>query len=234
MNKLTKYLIAVIVGMGLTIVGLGVYNSNLFKKNKDWKHNYEVMLDSVKVVETKYGEVLYEKSSLILEKKDLEEALDISKQQIKGYEKTLGSKLAYISKLESQLNIKDTIKITEIVHDTLSNSYLMHYSDNWLKFDEEFSLKNPSAPDMSIYNICIDVPLKVGLGDNYTIFVQSDNPYFNVTNIEGAVIDGSRFAQKISRWYIGAYTGLGIGYGLINKTIDIGPQVGVGVGFRFF
>lgn len=233
MENINKYLIGALIAL-VVMLGLSwVYNANIRRSNNNWKHNYEVMQDSVHVVETKYGEVLYEKGSLILEKSELEEALDISKKQIKEYEKALGSKLAYINKLEAELEIKDTVKITEIVHDTLTNSYLMSYKDDWLKFDENFNLSNPLFPEMSIYNINMNVPLKVGLGDDYTIFVTSPNPYFNVTSMEGAVIDGSRFAQKPKRWSIGLYGGFGLGYGLINKQIDIGPQLGIGFEFRF-
>ena len=234
MSNINKYLLGAAIVLLLAVIGLWAYNVNLQRKSNNWKHNYEVLQDSVEVIKTKNGELLYENGSLIIEKNELEEALDISKKQVKEYEKALGSKLAYISKLEAQLKVKDTIKITNIVHDTLSNSYSMHYDDSWLKFDEVFSLKNPIKPEMSLYNISMNMPLKVGIGDNYRIFVTSPNPYFNVTSIEGAVIDGSQFAKKQSRWTLGLFGGFGVQYGLINKQIDAGPQVGIGVGFRFF
>ncbi len=234
MNTLSKWLSAAVAVL-LIILGISMTRScNLQRSNNNWKHNYEVLQDSMEVVETRNGEVLYANGSLILEKKELEEALDISKNQIKDYEKALGSKLAYISKLEAQLKVKDTVTVKEIVHDTLTNSYLMSYCDDWLKFDEKFSLQNPNNPVLEVYNISMNIPLKVGLGDNYTIFVQSDNPYFNITSIDGAVIDGGRFAKKQSRWSLGVYAGVGVEYGLINKKIDIGPQIGVGLGFRIF
>ena len=225
--------IAVSVLLALTII-FSTSALNLRRSNNNWKHNYEVLQDSVEVVKTKNGELIFENGSLILEKNELFDALELSKKQVKEYEKALGSKLAYISKLEAQLNIKDTIKVTEIIHDTITNTYSMGYKDKWLSFDETFSLLDPEKPILNVYNINMDVPLKVGLGENYRIFVTSENPYFNITSIEGAVIDGSKFEKKISRWSLGAYGGFGLGYGLINKQIDIGPQVGIGVEFRFF
>jgi hypothetical protein len=228
----------IIAGVMVVLIGLLAWawtsNVNIQRSNNNWKHNYEVLQDSVSVIKTKHDEVLFENGSLIIEKRDLQEALDISKQQVRDYEKALGSKLAYISKLEAQLKIKDTVYVTEVVHDTLTNSYRMSYCDDWLKFDENFSLLDPNNPVLKVYNIDMNVPLKVGLGGDYKIFVTSPNPYFNVTSIEGAVIDGSRFEKKISRWTLGAYGGFGFQYGLITKQIDVGPQVGVGVGFRFF
>ena len=234
LNSLNKILIGVIVGLFL-ILGIGiVWNQNLQRSNNNWKHNYEVLQDSVEVIETRNGELLFENGSLILQRKELYDALDLSQRQVRDYEKALGSKLAYISKLEAQLKIKDTVVVKEVVHDTLTNSYLMSYCDEWLKFDEKFSLQDPNNPSLQIYNITFDVPLKVGLGDNYRIFVTSPNPYFNITSIEGAVIDGSQFAKKPSRWTLGAYGGFGIGYDLIHKSFGVGPQLGVGIGFRFF
>ena len=236
MTKTNKILIAVIAGLVLLCGGMYLYSSNLNRSNKNWKHNYEVLQDSVEVIKTKNGELLFENGSLIISKNELERALDISKKEVKEYEKKLGSKLAYISKLESQLNVKDTIVIEKekIVHDTLTNSYSMGYNDDWLKFDETFSLLNPSSPKLSVYNIGMNVPLKVGLTEDYTIFVTSPNPYFNITSIDGAVIDKGKFAPKPIRWTFSVYGGFGAQYGLINKQIDVGPQIGAGIGFRIF
>ena len=234
MGTLNKYLLGALIALVLVAIGLGVYNSNLRRSESNWKHNYKVLQDSVQLVETKYGELLYERGSLIVEKRELEDAIGISKKQIKDYEKKLGSQLAYISKLESRLEIKDTIKTPEIIHDTLSRSYLMHHRNEWFQFDETFSLKNPSKPEMYVYNIWMNVPLKVGLTDDYTIFVTSPNPYFKVTEIEGAVIDGGRFAQKPRRWFFGVYGGFGGQYDLIHKTFGVGPQLGFGGGVRIF
>jgi hypothetical protein len=233
MSSLSKILIGVIIGMFIILGGLVAYNQDLRKSNNNWKHNYEVLQDSVEVIQTKYGETLYENGSLIIEKKELEDALDISKKQIKDYEKKLNSDLAYIAKLEAQLSVKDTIKVTEVVYEPLSNSYTMHYNDNWLSFGEIFSLKNPEKPTLNVFDIKMNVPLKVGITDDYHIFVTSPNPYFNVSSIEGAVIDGSQFAPKKQRWVFGIYMGIGGQYGLINKQLDFGPQVGAGVGFVF-
>ena len=235
MSNINKYLIGAIIVLVLALGFTWAQNSNLQKTNKKWVHNYETLRDSMELVTTKNGEILFENNSLIIQKNELENALNISKKQVKDYEKTLGSKLAYISKLEAKLEIKDTVVVEKekIIHDTLTNSYLMSYCDDWFKFDERFSLENPKEPRFDIYNINMNVPLKVGLTDDYTIFVTSPNPYFSATDIEGAVIDGSRFAPKKSHWTFGFYAGWGLGYGIINKQLDTGPQAGVGIGFRF-
>ena len=234
METLNKYFLGALIALGLVVIGLGIYNSNLQRSESNWKHNYEVLQDSVEVIETRNGELLFENGSLILQKKELFDALDLSQRQVRDYEKALGSKLAYISELESRLEVKDTVVIKEIVYDNLTNSYTMSYDDNWLKFNQKLSFDESNNPVLKTYDISMDVPLKVGIGDNYKIFVTSPNPYFNITSIEGAVVDGGRFAQKPRRWFFGVYGGIGGQYDLIHKTFGVGPQLGIGVGVRIF
>ena len=234
MNKLSKWLIVAVAVLTLAVAGLWAYNVDVQRSSNNWRHNYEVLQDSVEVVKTRNGELLYENGSLILQRKELFDALDLSQRQVRDYEKVLGAKLAYISQLEARLEVKDTVVVKEIVYDNITNTYSMAYRDKWLNFDQTLSWDEWNQPILKTYNITLDVPLKVGLGDNYRIFVTSPNPYFNITSIEGAVIDGSQFATKPSRWTLGAYMGFGLDYDLIHKTVGVGPQVGVGIGFRFF
>ena len=234
MSKLNMWLIVAVAVLTLAVVGLCAYNVNVQRSSNNWRHNYEVLQDSVEVVNTRNGELLYENGSLILQKKELYDALDLSKKQVRDYEKALGAKLAYISQLEARLEVKDTVTITNIIHDTLSHSYSMSFDDKWLKFNQDISFIDPENPVTKVYDIRMDVPLKIGIGDNYNIFITSTNPYFNAYSITGAVLDGSQFATKPSRWTLGAYMGFGLDYDLIHKTVGVGPQAGVGIGFRFF
>lgn len=228
-EKRDKFYIITLVVMGLIALWGILRSERLNRESKNWKHNYQVLQDSVRVINTKYGEVLYENNSLIIEKKELNDALGISKKQVKDYEKKLNASLAYISKLEAALAVKDTIKITEVVKDSTGN-YQLKYADKWLSFGETLHVGEKNWAD--VYDIKMDVPLKVGLTDDYKIFVTSPNPYFNVTSIDGAVIDGSKFAPKPKRFSFGLYGGFGVGYGIVSKSIDVGPQIGVGVTFK--
>ena len=232
-SNVNKYLTGALVALVLVIGGVLYVNSNLRRSNDNWRHNYEVLQDSVNVIKTHHDEVVFENGSLILERNELTKYLNITKDQIKDYEKIIKDKIAYISDLESQLHIKDTVTVTIITHDTLTNSYPLQYRDRWLTFDGVFSLSNPTHPSLDLFNIKMDIPLRVGIGDNYRIFVTSPNPYFNITSIDGAVVDGGQFLKKKKRWHFGVWIGFGQQYGLINKKIDIGPQVGVGFGYSF-
>ena len=56
------------------------------------------------------------------------------------------------------------------------------------------------------------------------------NGYLYINNITGAVLQDAR---KTSHWGFGLGIGVGAQYGIINKKIDIGPQVMCGVMYKF-
>ena len=75
--------------------------------------------------------------------------------------------------------------------------------------------------------------MKVGLTNDYTIFVESENPYLNITNIEGAVIDGSSIRPNKKKWNLSLHAGVGVHYGLFGQQVDVGPYVGAGISYNF-
>ena len=227
MNKLSKILLGIIVGLCIAVVCLISCNQNLNRENKKLNHNNEVLVDSVETITTKYGETIFANNSLIADKNELEEKLGITKKQLREYEKIIDQKIAYIAQLEGKLSIKDTVIITNVIHDEVNNSYLMNYKDEWFNFSQSLNFVGDEVTSQ-IYDFDMNLPLKVGIGDDYKIFVTSPNPYFKVSSIDGAVVDKGRFAQKSKRFGFGMYGGFGVGYGLINKQLDMGPQVGFG------
>ena len=75
---------------------------------------------------------------------------------------------------------------------------------------------------MTLY---MNVPLMLGLTDDYKFWVKTDNPYVTFTNIDGAVIDNSS-VKKDKRLHHGISLGFGFQYGLFGKQFDFGPQFG--------
>ena len=230
--KARTYIVLSAVALLIFFAGLTVWGHIKSRDSKRWEQNYRVMLDSVHTVQTKYGEVLYEREALVLQKKDLENALGVSKQQIREYEKRLGDRLAYISRLEAQLAVKDTLKIVEVVHDTIANFYAGHYEDSWLRFDQKF-LPNPFSPSFEVYNLQMNLPLKVGLTKDYTIFVTSPCPYFSVSEIDGAFI-GNQLPQatKPKPFGFGIQAGFGGFYCIMSNRLDYGPYIGFGFSYN--
>lgn len=197
------------------------------------QHNLAVSQDSLRTFQLKNNEQVYTINSYILKKNELEKYLDINNQTIKDLEKKLKSKVAYISNIKSNIIydsiiIKDTVNI---IDDILS--YNIKYNDDWISLRGRSTIQDKIAIT-TIDTLSIPTPLQVGLTDNYQIWVKSKNPYLHITDIEGAVIQGSKLNQKQKKWGLGIQIGIGMQYGLMNKQIDFGPQVGIGINYKLF
>lgn len=202
-------------------------------KYNDAENNYRVMCDSMKVLTSKYNDEIFARQSLIVDKKELEKALDISRKELTDLEKTLHETVAYYSNLSGiveydTLIMKDTMWVEKDVE------YVrFSYADTWSIIDGVTKIEN-KIPQTSINILSISVPLHVGLTDNYTIFVTSNNPYVHFTDIEGAVIDGSKLKATERRFGLGLHAGFGVQYNLLGKNIGVGPEVGVGLNYKLF
>lgn len=189
--------------------------------------------DKIETLTLENGNLISERSAYILKNKELEEILNITKQEKKDIERKLNDKIAYISTIESNIQV-DTLELvdTVIIKDSSVVNIKFNYDDKWLKFSGGTYYKNGKSKT-TIFDININTPLKVGLTNNYTIFVESDNPYLNITNVEGAVIDGSSLYPKKKRWNLSLHGGIGVHYGLFGQTVDVGPYIGAGVSYNF-
>lgn len=186
-------------------------------------------------LELKNGELITVRDSYIMDKKQLEEELGVTKKEVKNLEKKLESSLAYISNIESQVRI-DTVTIVKdsIIYDEGDIAKIhCDYQDEWFGVKVTTDLTGPEITT-SLFDITMDVPLKVGLTDNYKLFIQSDNPYVNFTSMEGAVIDGSKLRQKQRKFGLSVQGGFGVNYDLISKQLGVGPHLGVGVHWRIW
>lgn len=194
------------------------------------EHNIKALRDSVQTLTLKNGEQASVISSYIIEKKELQNYLDISKAEVKELEKKIG-KLSYVGDIKTVTQY-DTIVITDIIETRDSMIlYNIKYSDDWLTLDGIGNIeKNRST--ITFNTIEVPVPLQVGLTDDYKIWVKSKNPYLNITSIDGAVVKNSRINRKQKRFGIGFNAGVGAQYDIIDKSFGIGPYVGVGISYN--
>lgn len=202
------------------------------------EHNIYAYKDTIEYVEMKNGELMAMKESLILSESEAREELDITKKELKDLKKKLDSDVAYIAQLKSQIGIKDTIWMkpdTVIIVDTTNNVYRksFNWSDKWVNVSA--SIKGPNIEDakLSINNLKMDVPVELGLSDNYTFWIKSPNPYVSFTDISSAVINNSSVKKKEKRFHHGIYLGFGVQYGLFGKQWDFGPQAGYAFMYSF-
>lgn len=228
-----KFVYILIGALLICLVGSVVRCRNLSNNLQNYEHNLNVSRDSIRTLTLKNGEQLVTIGSYILEKKDLQKYLDISKSEIKELEKKLG-KISYVSNIQS-VTVFDSIYIKDTITITPENiiKYNIAHSDEWLRINGRSIIEGNYA---STYfdSIAISTPLTVGLTDDYRIWVKSSNPYINITNIEGAVIQGSRLNQKQKRFGLGLSAGFGLQYGIQHKKIDYGPYIGIGFTYKLW
>lgn len=201
--------------------------------------NLKAAKGEVTVLKGQNDELIYTRDSYILKEKDLEEQLGITKSELKTLKKKLDSSIAYISKLEAEILVKDVVMEKDTII-YINNNYSVipfKYSDKWLNFKgkNDLTFDNNVLNDVktTITEMSLSADLKVGLTDNNQIFVETDNPYIKFNSIEGAYLNKEVAQVRKVRFSYGLQLGIGVNYGLINKKLDIGPYAGAGIGISF-
>lgn len=219
----------------LLFLGIIIHLQSQYRYNNNINENNIIALqDSLKEIELKNGEIIYEKQSLILEKNQLEEQFELSKKELKNIEHKLQSSLDYIAELTGHIEVEQNIIIKDsivYINDSITN-YEFSYKDNWLSLNGITQTKHNQA-FTNINNIYIPVPITIGLTEDKKVFVKTTNPYLTFTNVNSAAITKTILNPKPKHWNIGIGTGIGAQYGLINKTIDVGPYIGLNMSYGF-
>jgi hypothetical protein len=79
----------------------------------------------------------------------------------------------------------------------------------------------------------MNVPLQIGLSDDYRFWAKSENPNVTFTDIQSAVINNTSVKEKEKRFHHGIYVGFGVQYGLFGNQWDFGPQAGYALMYSF-
>lgn len=230
-KSIISLIVEAVLFIGIISFGYKVMNGKL----ETSEQNLIAYKGQMEQLELKNGELIATRDSYILDKKNLEEALNVSKSEVKDLEKKLNSSLAYIANMESQVRI-DTVTIVKdsIIYDEGDIAQIhFDYDDNWFGVKGTTDLTGPNITT-SLYDIKMYVPIQWGMTDNYKIFVKSDNPYVSFTNLDGAVIDGSKIIPKQRKFGLSIQGGFGVNYDLISKQLGVGPHLGVGVHWRIW
>ncbi len=237
MNLTTKILIIISI---LFICSTSVLYYMYDKSSSEasiYKNNYEAAMDTLTSVQLENGELMSYKSSYILELDELENTIGIQKEYIKDIEEKLETSLLYISSIESSINIKDsTIYTHVIVYDTIQDTYSskFEFGDEWYYIAGNINIYN-NYTTSTLDSLTMDLPLTVGLDDSWRIFVSTGNPYVNINNISGALLDKNKYVEEESRFQLGLQVGVYTIYDLGSGSgVGIGPGVGLGVNIRLF
>ena len=236
-NKRTLliHIIEVVIFIAIIATVWGCYSNKL----NDSEQNLKAARGRIEQVELKNGELLTSRDSYIAKIGDLEELLDISKQEIKDIQRHLDSKVAYISKIEAETRIEyiETVRdsIIYINNEPQIATSSFRYNDKWVNLigRNEFTFGEKFSYNTTIESLSIDVPLNVGLTNDYQIFIKTPNPYVSFSNIDGAVIDNSILKPRKKRFSWGLHGGIGVMYDIIDNDIAIGPTASFGVHINF-
>lgn len=203
------------------------------------EQNLKAAQGEIVKMELKNGELLVAKDSYIATIDNLENVLKITKKEAKDLQRQLDSKIAYISKIETNTKVEyiEVVKdsIVYVNNDPYNIVAAFHYTDKWLNIK---GISNICWGENFIYNttlneIKMDTPLTVGLTEDYKIFVTSPNPYVNFSNINGAVIDKNKLYPSKKKFNWGLQGGMGIMYDITRNNISAGPYIGAGVEWNF-
>ena len=219
------------------IVIIACTYSCLSRKQDASEQNLKAALGRIEVVELENGELLSSRDSYIATINDLEDLLDISKKEIKDIQRHLDDKIAYISNIESNVRVEyiETVRDSIVYVNPSTATSSFSYFDKWVTLNgvNEFRFGEKFDYSTTITSISMDVPLNVGLTNDYKIFVKSSNPYVHFSDIQGAVIDNSIMRPRKKRFSWGLQGGFGLMYDVIDKDIAAGPYLGIGAEFNF-
>ena len=245
-NKQRNTLLLLVVVMGIILFISFKSCTNANNQIRINEQNIKALNDSVRYNKNKVGDLEASKNVLITEKKGLGDlnddlAAELKKESAKVYElnKLL---LSFKNKPGDTIWMYSTLIKYPNGEFGLAWNYDTIYSTNnsrniagVSKFRIKDSLIIPTKTFISKDDI--NFSLVTGLrekGDNLEIFVRSDYTGFNVTGIEGAVIDPKDnpilkkyMVQK--KWGVGPYVGVGVGTNLKPSI-----QIGIGVHYSLF
>jgi hypothetical protein len=199
------------------------------------EHNIRAYKGQIEYVEMQNGELIAAKQSLILSEEELKTELNISKKELKDLKKKLDDDIAYIAKLQEQIELKDTVfmKGDTVFVEKGYTTKQFYWEDKWTSIFASVKGLDIADSELFIESFNMDVPLEVGITDDYRFWAKTSNPYINFTDIQGAVVHGSEANKKEKRFHHGIYVGFGIHYGMFGKQWDFGPSGGYGFTYSF-
>lgn len=228
-----RILTALIALIALSGTFVYLYHRNSVKSQKiaQYEQNWKAAMDSVEHYRLKNGDLMAERQTFIASEAESRELLNMSKAELADIKKQLGSALATISKVKTEVRI-DSIYIeskpTYVSPDSISIPF--SFKDDWLALSgrtDYFSGKGHT----NIYNIATETPLTVGLAKNGKYFVTSPNPYLHITDITSIVSE--KVVPKKQHWGVGVSIGPSVGYDFRHKDIYYGIGGTIGVIYKF-
>ena len=201
------------------------------------KHNYETaqnnivaLTDSIEYYECKTGELVAQKTMLVGEIKDLKES---HSKELNCLYDDLNSMKRKNAQMAAQLKgfidnpVKDTIWKYDTIKFEKSLIQPFDFSDKWRILSGNITLKDDTI-GLNIKEDQVFFDYTIAIEDG-CIYIKSDNPYVKYDYVTAI----QEQQKKPKHWNIGFQAGLGFLSCMFNKTIDVGPYLGVGISWGF-
>lgn len=234
MNK--KSWIVIVLEAIMFIILLGAISRCSSDKIDLLEHNISAYKSQIEYVELENSNLLIAKESLILSESQAREELEMTKEETRELKKKLGSAVAQINKLQSQIELKDTVYMkgdTVYVDKKDNTTKIFTWNDHWTSLRAKLWGSSIQNSQLSIYDLKMNIPITFGVTDDYKVFATSPNPYVTFDDMTSATIYGSSVAPKRKRFHHGIFVGFGVNYGIITNKVDIGPSFGYGFMYSF-
>tara|TARA_R110000851_G_scaffold237164_2_gene390006 strand:- start:1153 stop:1926 length:774 start_codon:yes stop_codon:yes gene_type:complete len=241
----------IVIALFLLLVGKIVYNqfSNLKTDLRISNQNVKSLSDTIRVTKNKVGDLEYSKQILVATRanlKDLNQELADELKKEKGKVFELTKYVVNVKQNTDTVQIQNNLIQYPNGVNALSWTYEKNYDkDNYRSIagTSKFSIDSLGVIkplETSIFKDEINFSVVQGLrkiDGKIEMFARSDYPGFKISELNSAIIDPKthpvlkEFTTK-KRFGFGLYGGYGAT--VINSTVNVGPQVGLGLTYDIF
>jgi hypothetical protein len=232
------------IGVGLVLIISLLTNFKQCSNIKIANQNITALSDTLKLTKNKVGEVVKSKTLLLMDITNLKNSNSDLTTEINKLTSKDKKNLIEIDKLNIVINMqKDSLEKfksgTPIVINDSTKVYPFNKINAFrdLEWNVEVVGKQINSVSSTLLSdkVMLDLVInKKKIDNNIILSVSSSNPYVNITNIDGSIIDLKAYnsLQKIKPFSVG----LQLGYGLStnNGIVFISPYVGIGISYNLF
>jgi cell division protein FtsB len=188
------------------------------------EQNLKAMADTVRIIETANGELMFEKAAFVSEVAQLKTLNAKLYTQIKQLrEENRTAVVATNMSVEATGAIRDTIAI-EMHSDT---TFTQTFKDELLEANFDVTVKTPHIR-FDNFNYHVQLPLNVNVTSDRNVVVSSANPKIRITDLNAWVDEELVSKPAPKRWGLGVIGGYGLGLG----SGGGGLFVGLGISYN--
>lgn len=223
-------------------------NSGLKSELRVATQNEVALTDSIQIIQSENGGLIAQKAVLVKDKEALQKANSGLANEVKRLKKsgvngdiqtitdigaTLGSKEdqiveAQVVYISPEGDVRLSLEL-DTIYDERNSRHLAGYVEFYIDSMKVENVRAVLTEDQ--INIALSTGLVKDEDGIYRIYVQSDYPGFNVTHLDGAILEPKMLKElglQEDAWIIGPHVGYGFGPGQDRAT----PFVGVGVTYN--